>query len=73
MKPKLTKWFEPGTKPVRVGVYQTKFFSDDIGYSYWNGKEWCWQKDTLAEASKNRVTFGSFQKKPWRGLAEKPK
>ena len=71
----LTPWFSPSDKPVRRGVYKTKFYSTSgamawEGYSFWNGKQWRMQANTIDQAKAfSRRTSGVTQAKHWRGLA----
>jgi hypothetical protein len=69
---KLTDWFPPEVKPVRVGVYERKFgSSENCGLCKWNGKAWFWRCKTPFDASTESVKSG-FQELPWRGLTENP-
>jgi len=69
---KVTTWFEPSQKPVRVGMYQVKNFLGVIAvgfcWSYWDGKKWGFQCDTKKEAFDYRNPTSCFQSKMWRGL-----
>jgi hypothetical protein len=70
MAKKLTPWFPADQKPVRRGVYETKF-EGHTGYSRWTGSRWANQRpDAVMAQAAPRV--GAFQTKRWRGLAEKP-
>lgn len=75
-EPKMTPWFPVGSKPARVGVYETDFLGSfgqrfQLGYSYWNGQRWHNNRPTPAEAAADDGAFSS-QSKRWRGLASKP-
>ena len=70
---KLTKWIPGNVKPVRVGVYQRKYDSGDVQYSYWNGKFWSVYGETPEEAESWVDTPSTGQTLRWRGLARKPK
>ena len=64
---KLTPWFPPEVKPVRVGMYQCKMcigmnFSRDL--HYWNGENWWYARNHILGDPLRNVT--------WRGLARKP-
>jgi hypothetical protein len=65
---KLTPWFEPGTKPARIGVYQR----DHCGYteySYWDGQQWRFGRRTALAA--DQINYVSrFQDLPWRGVMQ---
>lgn len=75
---KLTPWFLPTKKPVRKGVYETKYHlygrEFQHGYSYWDGKNWANSSSSIdsAYAIKDWLE-GAIQEKNWRGLAEQPK
>lgn len=68
---KLTEWYPAHIKPVRVGWYDT--LDNDGSYSqlrwYFDGRKWCWFHDN--DIKKTKVIC-VFQKRPWRGLAQKP-
>ncbi len=72
---KLTPWFPIETKPVHIGVYETKYhlFEDEWshGFSYWNGEKWSNNSCGVKSVKKN-WTEGAIQEKKWRGLLEKP-
>lgn len=69
---KLTPWYPPEVKPVRVGVYQRNLGEGSPTYSRWNGREWKFSRPTADEADEQ--TFRSlWQYMDWRGLAEPPK
>lgn len=76
MAKKLTPWFPPEVKPVRVGLYRVKIGAYDniIEWCWWAGDGWCWaypcKRDALAKEWK--TTEGASQCKAWRGLAERP-
>ena len=63
---KKTKWFPHKIKPVREGVYETRYFGN--GYSYWTGKKWGWEGGTPREAVVFLDRGGAAQDKSWRGL-----
>lgn len=70
MTEKLTDWFPPSIKPVRVGVYQREH-RGRAKWARWDGKSW---NLTLidrarAEIASIRTTHANL---PWRGLAEQP-
>lgn len=71
---KYTGWFPAGTKPARIGVYQTRI---DIGYrrifyQHWNGEFWGLYGIQLDVADRWRVIQSSIQRPEWRGLAKEP-
>lgn len=66
---KLTPWYPPHVKPVRVGLYQATVFerapTHDAPYMYWDGKQWM-----------NPYNDGMrcmAQDRAWRGLARRPR
>lgn len=71
---KLTKWYEPGVKPVRIGAYETSFGGFD-GFSWFDGLGWGNQSATPHGAFyfwEQAKHDGAEQDKKWRGLTEKP-
>lgn len=72
-QPMLTGWFQPQTKPLRPGVYQTRFAGRE-GYSHWNGRIWSLQQDDIETAYRqHQQTELAVQDKHWRGLSQNPK
>jgi len=72
-----TPWFPSNIKPVRVGVYETKWYCVDSwerGFSYWNGDQWTNGVDSpdRADFYKNWVR-GAYQEKKWRGFTKELK
>jgi hypothetical protein len=69
MQPKLTDWFPPDVKPVRVGWYESP-------YQYWTHSYWCgthWTESSCDMTGQTDPSYRSAkQKRKWRGLAEKP-
>jgi hypothetical protein len=70
---KVTQWFAPGIKPVRVGVYERKhkhlLFTL---FAYWDGYSWFLGRET-PELAHKETTFSANQKGFfWRGLDEQP-
>lgn len=68
MNHKLTPWFEPGTKPARIGVYQ-RDHAGTIEYSYWDGHYWRFGRRT-ARAAEDLTLASRFQTLPWRGVMQ---
>lgn len=71
----LTPWFPTDVKPVRVGVYETRFqlqVADwSFGYSYWDGTRWANAAGSVDSAHAIRDWFdGAIQEKQWRGLTQ---
>ena len=73
---KKTRWFKPGTKPARVGVYECTrgifYCKEVVLFQHWNGKDWgfCSKK---SDGAFDMRRFKSRQQSPtWRGLSEKP-
>jgi len=70
-KPKLTQWFHPSVKPVRVGFYETGFGNEEAVKDadaspflwWWNGSYWL-ASDTFE--------IVRYQERYWRGLAQNP-
>jgi len=72
-KPKLTPWFPPEIKPVRVGWYET--YVHDKGLKrmrYWNRRSWLFMFDENI-GKPPKLCRASSQKQIWRGLSERPK
>ena len=64
---KLTPWFGPEIKPVRIGMYECEMCAKHTPPSnlhYWNGKEWRCSRGDILGRGLDLVT--------WRGLARKP-
>lgn len=68
---KLTPWFPPHIKPVRMGVYEVKEPVAAPWYRWWNGKRWLLGGSQIAAAGRNNkpTPWGATA---WRGLAEAP-
>ena len=72
-----TDWFPPEIQPAHIGVYKTKILRPaghgdheiEIGYSYWDGKNWGPQFDTPkgAEVAAGSASFPCEYH--WRGIA----
>ena len=77
---KLTDWFGPDVKPVRIGVYQIQLSVRGDSYAYWSGTRWgaCTGAAygdagiEIALEAELRNYEGANQNKTWRGLAEAP-
>jgi hypothetical protein len=65
---KLTPWFSHDLKPVRKGMYSTRF-SGHVGFSYWNGRRWHNQGFNVQNAMRLDAA-GAIQRKEWRGLVK---
>ena len=68
----LTPWFDGKLyKPVRPGVYQSRFFSD-IGFRHWDGKTWgnWFFRQNDAARRKHRPAAGAGQTDDWRGICK---
>lgn len=78
MTAKLTPWFPPDVKPVRVGVYEARWTLPamrvrNIQYQHWNGVTWgAWAQSPTA-ALRNAIGPSMRQDPEWRGLAKEPK
>ncbi len=68
----LTEWFEPRTKPTRVGVYEVRWDESFPEYRYWNGVFWCAGSDTVSKAANRSNIEVLYQSVKWRGLAKDP-
>lgn len=68
MSKKLTPWFPPEVKPVRVGVYRVAYGR----YAMWNGSKWGYAHSTIEYASAYPFYDCAWPDKQWRGLASKP-
>ena len=55
---RLTDWFDPDVKPVRVGDYERDEHFELV-IRYWDGAQWRYQKDGSA---------CQYQQRPWRGI-----
>lgn len=75
-KPKLTDWFPVDTKPMRVGVYETKAQNhfDGTRFQFWNGQFWCAYCPTAERAAhESNSNKSSVQNPAWRERANNPK
>lgn len=68
---KLTPWYPPEVKPVRVGVYES-ITSAPPWFRYWDGSHWHWGARTVEEAFKNREAC-TVVREAWRGLTREAK
>lgn len=69
---KMTPWFPPEIRPVRVGEYQC----DSSARRWWDGESWsCMYFPDEPRAIKlaERQQVSCYQEIQWRGLAEEPK
>lgn len=57
---KLTEWYRPDQKPVRVGWYERLMYKSRF-MDYWNGEEFLYGK---------RGWACILQELPWRGIAK---
>lgn len=72
MSKKLTPWFPPEMKPVRVGIYETDAETEGgtSCYQSWNGAQWSW---CSSDSDFTVIDSRSIHQSPrWRGLAVKP-
>jgi len=73
---KLTSWYPPRIKPVRVGVYKTQLtqltHSNNIdhftGFSKWDGERWSDTRRSVKAAS--ICDIEGMQTKTWCGLVK---
>lgn len=78
----MTDEFPADVKPVRPGVYETRYDTEvpgnphpfeSVGYSYFNGERWSYQHETIADAMVNAHSNRlARQDKRWRGIAVDP-
>jgi len=62
----LTGWFPSSVKPVRDGIYLTRFDGIGIpGYRVWKHDKWLYIED--------QTQICVFQDPEWRGLKKEPK
>lgn len=74
MSKKLTPWFPPEVKPVRVGPYNASKTRDPKAFRYWDGRAWGFVAFSVEGAVSARLFKTSEQHRVhWRGLAEQPK
>ncbi len=79
MKAKLTPWFPPEIKPMRKGVYQVAYWSQERpSYAKWFNGIWRGSysgisAETLRLADADNRHQNYRQNLEWRGLARKPK
>jgi len=65
---KFTEWFPPHIKPYRKGVYQQICgLGKDIGYQYWDGKNWHGWERTAFWAKQAAFVCGPSCDE-WRGI-----
>ncbi len=57
---KLTGWYQPDQKPVRVGWYEREYRQGPV-LDYWNGKHFCYLKGGSACWTQDRK---------WRGITK---
>ena len=77
MSAKLTPWFPPETKPVRIGTYNASEGRNPGILRYWNGLHWSkWYGPYDPEDTKNRARHqkeNPLLRIYWRGLPAEPK
>jgi hypothetical protein len=73
MSKKMTPWFPPQIKPMRVGVYQIKFNyplpRTESMYATWNGRRWS-NMSYQTFGYWHGIFSGAEQEKHWRGFTE---
>jgi len=72
---KKTPWFKGETKPIHIGVYETKhpLLPTSTTYQHWNGNKWGRYRRSPELAQEAQMYPSDYQRQPWRGLAKKPK
>lgn len=73
MADKLTPWFPPHIKPVRVGVYETDAMDDAPCYQHWNGYIWGPCYGNIEGASRWAESRLWIQSARWRGISQPTK
>lgn len=74
---KLTPWFPPEIKPIRVGWYQRKWRKDNDWFAnYWDGAHWHHSESATATTQipiePHYEAICHCENMYWRGLAKKP-
>lgn len=73
---RLTEWYPPHIKPVRVGVYNASYVKDPGVFRYWNGKYWssAWSRNNSQEDIEFLKNFAAMDQDDihWRGLSAAP-
>lgn len=70
---KLTPWFPAEVKPIHVGAYLSREYSDGADFfRYWDGARWGAAARTIPEAILQASESYACQGNQWRGLARKP-
>ena len=73
----LSPEFPAHVKPVHVGPYLTKFYSNDNphtgeliyeGYAFWDGERWGNSYLTPERASEKHFFISAYQNKTWKGV-----
>ncbi len=69
----VTEWFPDTIKPCRKGLYQVKTSDDEYHYSWFDGRNWNYLRESRYEAYKHRMYLSWSQNREWRGLASNPR
>lgn len=72
---KMTPWFQPRSKPARVGVYETEWRGIGRFFNFWDGRDWHWGWRTLERAERSSDPMTRRDQRDlckWRGLAANP-
>jgi hypothetical protein len=64
-----TPWFDPGVRPVHVGVYRRRWPGGP--YACWDGERWRADAATPEVAAAHEAA-SRVQDAPWQGLADAP-
>src|SRR5437868_5649119 len=75
---KKTPWFGPQIRPVRAGVYETRWPKRadhplHPQYQHWDGLVWSGWASSIDAAELNAGNVSIRQQPQWRGLAKEPK
>ncbi len=73
---RVTEWFPPDTRPVRCGVYMTRYFSMCVPFwRYWNGRYWLFTNiraedfpSPSAGQARTHGLFAQLQDVQWCGI-----
>jgi hypothetical protein len=66
---KLTEWYPPRIKPIRIGVYITRD-NGQIFFQYWSGNFWKTRCRTIEGAYGFKDHVSSHQNVEWKGMSK---
>lgn len=67
---KLTEWYPPDIKPVRIGVYETTSYDNTPSYQHWGGEFWGFCSTHVKSAAMHGASRSGLQDVSWRGIAK---